>query len=120
VSVSGRSKGYALQPASAAAPTLTCAQAAARLGLTPKQLEAVARAWWLEPTFSVAEVAAHFGCGRWQVQQLVHLGRVHGQALHPTRGGLWPTFKPSHKSRRIPLSAIERHKRHMAQAATAA
>jgi len=105
----------ALQPAAVTAPEMACAQAAARLGISPAQLEELARTWWLEPTYSVAEVAAHFGCGKWQIQELVRLGMVHGQALHPLRGGFYPTFKPSHKSRRIPLSAIERHKRHMAR-----
>jgi hypothetical protein len=71
---------------------------------------AVAR---LEPTVSLAEVAAHFGCGLWQVSQLVRLGQKYGERLHPSRGGLWPTFKVSHKCRRVPISAIERHKRHM-------
>jgi hypothetical protein len=95
---------------------ISAKEAAARLGVTVPQLEASARDWVLEPTYSVAEVAEHFGCCKWQVQRLVELGVVHGQALHPARGGLWPTFKVSHKSRRIPLSAIERHKRHMARA----
>jgi hypothetical protein len=69
----------------------------------------------LERTFSLAETAEHFGCGVWQVQQLVALGIRYGRKLHPTRGGLYPTFKVSHKCRRIPESAIERHKRHMAK-----
>jgi hypothetical protein len=67
----------------------------------------------LEPTYSVQEVAEHFGCSEWQVHQLITLGRLHKQRLHPTRGGLYPTFRVSHKCRRIPRSAIERHKRHM-------
>lgn len=69
----------------------------------------------LEPTYSPAEVARHFGCSRWQVNELVQLGRRMGRELHPRRGGLWPTFRVSHKCRRIPLSAIERHKTHMAR-----
>lgn len=96
---------------------MTRAQAAQRLGLTSAQLEAAVRGWGLEPTYSPAEVAAHFGCSVWQVMQLVRLGRVHGAALHPARGGLWPTFKVSHKARRVPLAAVERHKRHMERAA---
>jgi transposase len=69
----------------------------------------------LEPTYSVGEVAEHFGCGIVQVYRLIGYGRKYRSRLHPTRGGLWPTFKVSHKCRRIPLSAIERHKRRMAQ-----
>lgn len=116
--MSGLRKGVALQPAAAdaAMPELSLRDAAARLGVMPKQLEEIARRhWWLEPTFSLDEVAQHFGQSKRQIAELVELGRRHGQALHPTRGGLYPTFKPSHKSRRIPLSAIERHKRHMSR-----
>ena len=69
----------------------------------------------LETTYSPAEVAKHFGCTVWQIQQLIRLGLRHGRKLHPTRGGLAPTFKTSHKCRRIPESAIERHKQHMAR-----
>jgi hypothetical protein len=71
----------------------------------------------LEPTFSLAETAKHLGCGRTRISELVDLGLAHGARLHPTRGGLWPTFKISHKNRRVPLSAIDRHKRHMAKIA---
>jgi hypothetical protein len=102
-------------PAPGEVMALSAAAAADRLGITRTQLQHLARTWQLEATFSVDEVAEHLGCGKWQVQELVRLGRIHGQALHPSRGGLHPTFKPSHKSRRIPLSAIERHKRHMAR-----
>ena len=42
-------------------------------------------------------------------------GQEYGVRLHPTRGGLWPTFKAGHKCRRITLAAIERHKRHRAK-----
>lgn len=94
--------------------------AAARVGVSPAELEDLARTWWLEPTFSIAEVAQHFGQEVWQINQLVRLGRRHGVKLHPTRGGLYPTFKPSHKSRRIPRSAIERHLAHMAKVHDAA
>ncbi len=94
---------------------MTIKEAAARLGVTARQLEELARRWFLEPTYSLAEVAAHFGQSKRQIAELVELGRTYGQKLHPTRGGLYPTFKPSHKSRRIPLSAIERHNRHMAK-----
>jgi transposase len=95
---------------------MSAAAAADRLGVTKAQLEELARGWYLEPTYSLDEVAAHFGQSKRQIAELVELGRLYGVALHPTRGGLHPTFKPSHKSRRIPLSAIERHKRHMAKA----
>jgi transposase-like protein len=74
----------------------------------------------LEATYSVAEVAEHFGCSAWQVHQLVRLGRAHGARLHPTRGGLWPTFLPSRKCRRIPASAIARHLAHMERRSRAA
>ena len=109
-------KRVALAPNNVEAPTLSLRDAAAKLGVNAKQLEELARRWFLEPTYSLEEVAAHFGQTKWQVAKLVKLGLAHGSALHPTCGGFWPTFKPSHKSRRIPLSAIERHKRHMARA----
>lgn len=59
----------------------------------------------LEDTFSPEQVAAHFGCTVRQVHRLIELGR-----RKPYAGGLAPTFKVSHKARRIPRSAIERHK----------
>lgn len=68
----------------------------------------------LEPTFSPAQVGKHLGLGRTAVFELMDLGRQH-KGCHPRRGGLWPTFKATHKSRRIPLSAIERHKQHLAK-----
>lgn len=68
----------------------------------------------LEPTFSPAEVGAHLGLGHNAVAELVAFGRKYGARLHPTRGGLYPTFRGA-KLRRIPLSAIDRHKRHMAR-----
>jgi hypothetical protein len=73
-----------------------------------------AKAVPLEPTYSVAEVAAHFGMQRRAVDELVALGREYGEDLHPAKGGLWPTYKISHKCRRIPASAIRRHLEHMA------
>ena len=51
---------------------------------------------------------AHFKCSVWQVDKLIRDGR-----RKPYRGGLYPTFKTSHKCRVIPVSAIERHKRFM-------
>jgi hypothetical protein len=68
----------------------------------------------LEPTFSPAEVGNHLGLEHTAVQELINFGIKYGKALHPQRGGLYPTFKGA-KLRRIPLSAIERHKRHMAR-----
>lgn len=68
----------------------------------------------LEPTFSPEEVGAHLGLEANAMAELVRFGRTYGAALHPTRGGLWPTFRGA-KLRRIPLSAIDRHKRHMAR-----
>ena len=62
----------------------------------------------LEDTYSVAQVAEHFGCTEWQVFQLISQGR-----RKPYRGGLANTFKVSHRSRRIPASSIERHKRYL-------
>ena len=98
----------------AAAPALRLADVAKRAGLSKVELERIFARESLEPTVSIAEVAEHFGCSAWQVSQLVHLGLVYGAALHPTRGGLWPTFKVSHRCRRIAISAIERHKARMA------
>lgn len=69
----------------------------------------------LEPTFSIKETGQHLGLGDRAVRELIALGLEHGARLHPTRGGLWPTFKAGHKSRRVTLAAIERHKRHQAR-----
>lgn len=66
----------------------------------------------LEPTFSPAEVGEHLGLGHNAVAELIAFGRKYGAKLHPSRGGLYPTFRGA-KLRRIPLSAIDRHKRHM-------
>jgi hypothetical protein len=68
----------------------------------------------LEPTFSPAEAGAHLGLGHNAVAELIAFGRSYGSALHPERGGLWPTFL-SGRHRRIPLSALDRHKRHLAR-----
>lgn len=96
-------------------PDLTLAQLVERAGVTEAQAIAIFRRDALEPTYSLAEVAARFGCTTWQINELVQLGKQHGSKLHPTRGGLWPTFKPSHKCRRVPLSAIYRHEAHMSR-----
>ena len=79
-----------------------------RITLTP------ASALQLEPTFSPDEVGAHLGLCPRAVAELISFGLTYGNKLHPTRGGLYPTFKGA-KLRRIPLSAIDRHKRHMAR-----
>lgn len=68
----------------------------------------------LEPTFSPAQVGEYLGLGHNAVAELIAFGRKYGAKLHPQRGGLYPTFRGA-KLRRIPLSAIERHKRHMAR-----
>lgn len=99
----------------AVAPEITLAEIARRAGITREQLAIIFRREALEPTFSVDEVCARFGCERSQVFELISHGKIYGRALDPMRGGLFPTFKPSHKSRRIPLSAIERHEAHMAR-----
>jgi hypothetical protein len=102
-----------------AAPSMPVAAVAQRLGMSVDELRSWARVAMLEPTYSIDELAAHWGCGKRAVTKLVELGRTYGARLHPERGGLWPTFKPTHKSRRIPLSAIERHLRHMDKEAAA-
>lgn len=68
----------------------------------------------LEVTFSLGEVAAFLGITGTPLAELVKFGEDYGAALHPTRGGLWPTFKGA-KFRRVPLGAVNRHLRHMAR-----
>lgn len=89
---------------------------ARRSGLAPADIIEAARREALEATYSPAEVGAYLGIGPTMVAKLIGLGVRHGEALHPRCGGLWPTFKVSHKCRRIPRSAIERHLAHMARA----
>jgi hypothetical protein len=68
----------------------------------------------LEPTFSLAEVGKYLGIENTAMHELIKFGESYGAKLHPARGGLYPTYKgPKH--RRIPLSAIQRHLRHMAR-----
>jgi hypothetical protein len=68
----------------------------------------------LEPTFSLAETGKYLGIGNTAMHELIKFGESYGAKLHPARGGLYPTYKgPRH--RRIPLSAIQRHLRHMAR-----
>lgn len=85
--------------------------ASPRNGSRP-QLAAFAAAPALDPTYSPAEVAAAWGLSLRTIEELVRLGRVH-RGLHPTRGGLWPTYRPTHRSRRIPAAAMARHLAHM-------
>lgn len=108
-------KAVDLHPARNAAPDVSLAEIARRSGLSREQLTVIFRREVLEPTFSIEEVCARFGCERTQIHDLIRYGKTYGAALDPRRGGLYPTFKPSHKSRRIPLSAIERHEAHMAR-----
>lgn len=67
----------------------------------------------LEATYSTAEVMAHLGIKRRKLDELLSLGRTFGRALHPTKGGLHPCFRVSHKNVRVTATAIEAHKRHM-------
>lgn len=108
-------RGVDLHPARGAAPDISLSEIARRAGLDRDQAVAIFRREALEPTYSIDEVCARFGCEKTQVHALINLGKRFGRALDPLRGGLYPTFKPSHKSRRIPLSAIERHEAHMAR-----
>lgn len=66
----------------------------------------------LERTYSVAEVMAFFGLGERKVRYLLALGRKF-EGCHPMKGGLWPTFKASHKNVRILDTAIRRHLDHL-------
>ena len=59
----------------------------------------------------MAETRAQLGVGETELCALLWLGRKF-RGLHPLRGGLWPTFKLSHKNRRVPASAIARHMQH--------
>ncbi len=72
----------------------------------------------LERTVSIEEAAEHLGCGRWQLHKLLQYGDRYGRALHPWRGGIFGSFKVSHKCRRITVAAIEAHKRHMTRLET--
>jgi len=66
----------------------------------------------LDPTYSAAEVGAHLGLSRSEIHRLRVLGEQFGRELHPSRGGLWPSFHAGSRRRRYPLAAIERHKQH--------
>ncbi len=68
----------------------------------------------LEATYSTAAVMIHLGIGRTKLHELVELGRKF-KGCHPIRGGLYPTFLATTRSRRIPAGAIERHKAHLAR-----
>jgi len=80
----------------------------------PKYIPKHAPRYELEPTFSPKQVGEHLGLTHNAVQELINFGLTYGPRLHPTRGGLYPTFKGA-KKRRVPYMAIERHKRHMAK-----
>lgn len=98
---------------------ISALEAARRIGVSLDEFFSIARSAMLEPTYSIDEVAGYFGTSKGVITKLVRYGLQYGARLHPTRGGLWPTFKPTHKSRRIPLSAIERHKARMDKEAAA-
>jgi hypothetical protein len=51
------------------------------------------------------------GIGETELHKLLNLGRKF-KGLHPLKGGLYPTFKLSHKNRRVPVGAIARHLNH--------
>ena len=69
----------------------------------------------LEPRYTLTESMHLLGCGTTRLHELITLGREYGPRLHPRKGGLWPTYKLSHKCRLIPASAIARHTQHMAR-----
>lgn len=71
----------------------------------------------LERTYSTADVMHHLGVAKTKLHELLKLGEKF-QGCHPLKGGLYPTFKVSHKNRRITAGAIARHKEHMARLAT--
>lgn len=108
-------KAADLRSARASAPELSLAELARRAGVSAEQAAAIFRREALEPTYTIDETAAFLRCSPWQINKLVALGKRHGARLHPTLGGLWPTFKPSHKTRLVPLSAINGHLQHMAR-----
>ncbi len=68
----------------------------------------------LEPTYSTAAVMQHLGIGRTKLHELIELGRIFS-GVHPLRGGLFPTFLATTRSRRIPVGALDRHKAHLAR-----
>lgn len=67
----------------------------------------------LETTYSADEVGAHLGITRGTVWALQVLGENFGHELHPSRGGLWGSFKTGHRTRRFPASSVEAHKAHL-------
>lgn len=66
----------------------------------------------LEATHSRADVMEFLGCGPTKLHELMQQGRRF-RGVHPTKGGLFPIFRVSHKCIRIPQSAIDRHLAHM-------
>ncbi len=69
----------------------------------------------LEETFSAAQVGAHLGLSRSAVDLLRIEGATWGRDLHPSRGGLWPSFRTGERRRRFSAAAVEAHKRHLAR-----
>lgn len=66
----------------------------------------------LERTYSLLETREMLGVGDTTLHALLNLGRKY-KGLHPLKGGLWPSYKLSHKKRRVPESALARHIQHM-------
>lgn len=67
----------------------------------------------LEATYSTADAMIHLGICKTKLHELLKLGKKFC-GCHPLKGGLFPTYKVSHRNRRIPIGAIERHLAHMA------
>lgn len=82
--------------------------------MTAKRYDLTREGPELEPTYSTAAVMRHLGLGNTKLHELIALGRKF-QGCHPLKGGLYPTFLATTRSRRIPAGAIERHKAHLAR-----
>lgn len=65
----------------------------------------------LEPTFSREQICEAFGFGHTTFFALCKTGRM----FKGKRGGFYPTFLVTHKTRRVPASAILRHFKYMAR-----
>ena len=65
----------------------------------------------MKPTISTEEARAQLGIGETELCRLIWLGKKF-RGLHPTQGGLYPTYKLSHKNRRITIEAIHAHMEH--------
>ena len=66
----------------------------------------------LEPMYSLADTCAQLGVSKMELHSLLYLGRKFS-GPHPTKGGIFPSYKLSHKNRRVPAGAIMRHMQHM-------